>query len=128
MSETKQAIVIDDDPLIRSLLKAVLTHLGYEAYTYECALDVPCIANHHTEHCPVSGTPPELLIIDIKMTGMTGIEFLLNVDRIGCKIKKKAIMSGYWTDNYTQKAKELGCRKFEKPFNMDEIKEWVLEQ
>jgi len=128
MKGSKQAVIIDDDPLVRNLLKTILKNLGYETQTYESPLEVPCIANPQAASCFNTDSPPELLITDIKMPGMTGIEFLLNITRKECKIKKMAIMSGYWDENYSKRAIELGCKRFEKPFQVEDIKSWVEEE
>jgi hypothetical protein len=36
-----------------------------------------------------------------------------------------ALMSGAWLNSDLQRAKELGCQAFHKPFLLDEIKKWL---
>jgi CheY-like chemotaxis protein len=90
-------------------------------------------------HCPVyfgSGCKCEdeqvctdVLITDNKMPNMTGIEFLELQDKQGCKLdhRSKAIMSGNFSDEDIQKITKLGCKIFYKPFNLNEILEWIKE-
>jgi hypothetical protein len=55
----------------------------------------------------------------------TGIEFLTNRFKFGCKIKFRALMSADWTEIDLQSAEKIGCRVFRKPFDLGELLEWL---
>jgi CheY-like chemotaxis protein len=72
-------LVVDDESAIADTLSAILSHNGYAtmtAYDAEEALETALI------------TPPELLITDVILPGMSGIELAITVKRIfpDCKI------------------------------------------
>ena len=124
MKKSKLAIVIDDDAAIRNLLGTILTSMGYETKVFNSPMDTPCIMETARNDCHFE-TLPELLITDIKMPEMNGIEFVVKNLQKGCEIKNIAIMSDAWTDKDKELAENLYCKQIEKPFSVSEIKEWV---
>ena len=72
-------LVVDDESAIADTLAAILSHNGYApltAYDAEEALETALI------------TPPEMLITDVILPGMSGIELAITVKKIfpDCKI------------------------------------------
>jgi len=126
MDNKKLAVVVDDDPMVRNLLERILSSLGFETRVFESALDVPCKSDEHD--CQFEEGPPDVLITDIKMPGMNGIDFIRKCRKNGCCSKKIGIMAGYWQEYQGELADELECRKFQKPFAMQEIIDWVNEE
>ena len=61
----KKILVVDDESDIRELLKARLVHNGYECLTAEDGREAVKIAKE---------TIPDLIILDLIMPGMDGIE------------------------------------------------------
>ena len=59
------------------------------------------------------------------MPTQTGLELMKDRKQRGCKTKYRALMSGDWTDSNLKYAKELGCRVFHKPFNLNEMLQWL---
>jgi len=55
----------------------------------------------------------------------TGIEFLKNRLKFGCKVKYRALMSADWTEDDLQYAEEIDCKVFHKPFGLDELLDWL---
>lgn len=71
-SRTKTILIVDDEQVVRTLLKRHLTSLGYTVLTAdsgEAALD------------SVAQTLPDLMFLDIKMPGMGGIECLRQLQK-----------------------------------------------
>ena len=57
----------------------------------------------------------------------SGIDFINNQKKKGCKVKNVAIMSGLWSNTDIETAKNNKCRIFYKPFNITEINRWLVE-
>ncbi len=120
-----KAVVLEDDDTIRTLTCEILKDRGYEV----CAssgplfspvyLDEECICSD--EHCST------IVITDINMPNMTGLEFIEHQKSMGCNIQYVAVMSGRWTNETLAHANRLGCQTFNKPFKIDEIKKWLDE-
>ena len=80
-----------------------------------------------TDRCPMETPCYNVLLTDNQMPGMTGLEFLEQQRRCGCKIPdhRKAIISGTWTKENLDKAAQLGCQVFHKPYQYDQISHWL---
>ena len=75
--------------------------------------------------CPLKHACSDIIISDVNMPTETGLEFIRKRIENSCKIKYRALMSAEWSDADLQKAKELGCRIFHKPFDLEELLEWL---
>lgn len=119
-----RAIVLDDEYTIRTLICDILKERGYEVYVSS----EPSLSPIYLESkcfCPVATPCANIIITDINMPNMTGLEFIENLKRNGCKIQNVAIMSAGWTDETIKHAKRLGCHILKKPFKYDEIEKWL---
>ena len=67
----------------------------------------------------------DIIISDVDMPTQTGLELIKDRKQKGCKINHRALMSGGWTDSNLKDAQELDCRLFHKPFNFEEILQWL---
>jgi len=56
------------------------------------------------------------------MPGIAGIECVRTLREVGCKARHVAVMSGKWDEALKRVAEELGCRVFEKPYGMKELR------
>ena len=121
-----RAVVIDDEDVIRDLIYDILKNRGYEAHAFSeplfCSvyLDSEC-------PCPVEHFCTTIVITDIDMPNMTGLEFLEHQKSMGCKFQNVAVMSGRWTGEELEHAKSLDCHMFKKPFKIDELEKWLDE-
>jgi len=61
------------------------------------------------------------------MPSVSGIEFIKNQKAKKCKTPYIAMMSGNWSTGDVVSARKLGCKVFNKPFNMSEMDEWLDE-
>ena len=72
--------------------------------------------------------PPDLVILDLKMPGMDGIEVLQKIKAINPKAKV-IILTGYGSPEITQQAQRLGAILcLNKPFDIFEIRQLVSEK
>ncbi|KMO32193.1 hypothetical protein VQ02_24225 [Methylobacterium variabile] len=65
MSHPPTIAIVDDDEAVRTATASLVRSLGYAALTYACAQD-------YLRDGP--GSPPDCLITDVQMPGMTGVE------------------------------------------------------
>jgi len=105
-------LVVDDQPGIRRLLMEVLTEEGYSVVTaangYECIDKAKVIK-------------PDLILMDMKMPGMDGIETLRELKQSN-ETDKVIMMTAYGELGLVTIAKELGAYAYvTKPFDIIEL-------
>ena len=122
--EKVRAVVVEDNYVLRTLIDVVLKNRGYEVHCSSEPFFCPVYLDSKCP-CPVEIHCTNIIITDINMPGMTGLEFIENLKRNGCKVQHIAIMSGRWKDEEIEHAKRLGCHILEKPFKLDEIEKWL---
>lgn len=107
MSDT--VLVIDDQPGIRRLLIEVLKEEGYQVVTASNGYDglqAAQVAN------------PQLILMDMKMPGMDGIETLKELKKIG-QGDRVIMMTAYGELDLVNQAKEIGAYDYiTKPFDI----------
>lgn len=111
-------LVIDDQPGIRFLLDEVLTENGYEVAT--AANGYEGVEKAVTLH-------PGLILMDMKMPGMDGIETLRELKQRG-QGDKVIIMTAYGETEIVNQALELGAFAYLiKPFDIRSLCRLVRE-
>lgn len=112
-------LVIDDQPGIRRLLLEVLAEEGYDVHT---------AANGYEGVQLVKDLKPQLVLMDMKMPGMDGIETLRELKRLG-QANKVIMMTAYGELELVNQARELGAYAYiTKPFDIIALCEMVSEQ
>ncbi|MEQ1758851.1 MAG: sigma-54 dependent transcriptional regulator [Vicinamibacterales bacterium] len=105
-------LVIDDEPAIRDSLKMILE---YEDYDFIGASSGPEALS------VVKREQPDLVLLDIKMSGMNGIETLAELKKADDSLPV-AMMSGHGTITDAMQATRLGAFDFiEKPFTSERV-------
>ncbi len=121
-----RAVIFDDDDEIRNLLVKICQLRGYEVLSFSdhnsCA-----ITREHACLCSYRESCVDIIITDLCMPASTGIEFIKKQKEKGCKVTNIAIISGDWSNEDIEKAKDYGCTIFHKPFSVDEINLWLNE-
>ncbi len=119
-----RVLLFEDDDILRSILKHLLDRHGYEVFTF--SHPGKCPVNDSVNHkCPLDHACADIIISDINMPTQTGLELMKDRKQKGCKTKYRALMSGDWSDPDLQHAQELGCHVFHKPFNLEEMLQWL---
>ena len=117
--EKRKILIVDDQFGIRILLNEIFQKEGY--ITYEAANGEQALRIVKNEH-------PELVILDMKIPGMDGLDILKHIRRDYDDIKV-IIMTAYGELDMIQEAMEYGAiTHFAKPFDIDELIEAVQKQ
>lgn len=105
----ERVLIVDDEKNIVSSLQNILGDEGYEVTTAEDGLDALEM---------IQSDPPDLVLLDIWLPGMDGIEVLKTVKTYYPEIEV-LVMSGHGTIETAVKATKLGAADFiEKPFSL----------
>ncbi|WP_077215088.1 response regulator [Bacillus dakarensis] len=108
-----KVLIVDDQFGIRILLNEVLQKEGYETYQAANGVQALDILQKHS---------PDLVLLDMKIPGMDGIEILKRMRVIDQDIQV-IIMTAYGELDMIQEAKNLGAlTHFAKPFDIDDIR------
>ena len=121
-----RAVVFEDELWIRELLWDVFDQRGYEVFKFP---DPGLCPLHAAERCPCPGGTlcADVIISDLRMPNVNGLDFLEALRTKGCQKPRFAMTSGYWTDAEVERARQLGCKVFIKPFQLSEITQWLEE-
>ncbi|WP_409343462.1 response regulator [Paenibacillus sp. MBLB4367] len=109
----KKILIVDDQNGIRVLLMEVFGSEGYrtfQASNGKLALEI------------VKTETPDLVLLDMKIPGMDGLDILKHIKRINPAIKV-IMMTAYGELDMIREATELGAlMHFTKPFDIDEMR------
>ena len=114
----EKILIVDDQFGIRILLNEVLQTEGYQIFQAANGIQALEIMKEHA---------PDLVLLDMKIPGMDGIEILKRIKVIDPDIRV-IIMTAYGELDMIQEAKEFGAlTHFPKPFDITDIREAVKE-
>ncbi len=110
----EKLLIIDDDMLVREVLKASLSTEGYEILT---------AGNGQEGLDTLKKQNPQVIILDLKMPEMGGIEFLNALKPEIGNSSSIIVLTGYDTDVEIEKCYDLGVQSFlRKPVNVCELR------
>jgi two-component system, response regulator, stage 0 sporulation protein F len=113
---SEKVLIVDDQYGIRILLNEVLQKEGYDTYQAANGLQALEIVQENV---------PDLILLDMKIPGMDGIEILKRVKALYPNMKV-IIMTAYGELDMIQEAMDLGAiTHFAKPFDIVDIREAV---
>jgi PAS domain S-box-containing protein len=102
LTGTESILVIDDDGIQRRVLKQILERLGYKVTTVASGEEAVAHLRSH---------PQQLLIIDMIMEGIDGVETFRQILEFSSK-QKAIILSGYAMTQRVQEALDMGAGMF----------------
>ncbi|MEQ2468281.1 response regulator [Niallia hominis] len=109
-------LIVDDQFGIRILLNEVFQKEGYK--TFQAANGIQALEIVTREF-------PDLVLLDMKIPGMDGIEILKRMKKLNQDIRV-IIMTAYGELDMIQEAKDLGAlTHFAKPFDIDDLRDAV---
>ena len=119
-----RVFIFDDDELIRTTLKYFVEQEGFKVSAF--SQPDHCSVYYSGDcMCPQKEACADIIITDVNMPGVSGLSFIENQIRKGCKVQHIAVMSGDWTDPGLKQAKSWGCQVFYKPFSILKLKQWL---
>jgi len=114
-----RVLIFDDDDAIRDLLKAVVKIKGYEIFDYrnpsECSISINEKCNCGQSQCT------DVIMTDIEMPIVNGIEFINDLSSKGCKVNNILIISGQVEPQTMDDVKNKNIRFIKKPFSIRDI-------
>ena len=125
-SKKMRIMIIDDDHDIIALFKMILKESGHDILA--CHDPTECsVFKKPGCNCPKNIRCTDLLIVDIMMPMMNGIDLLRLQEQRGCKVPvfHKALMSASQSKEHKQAAREIGCHFIEQPLKVPNILDWI---
>lgn len=114
--------------MMDSLYSLYLRSNGYEVLHFSspssCALVV-----QQTCTCPRDHVCADMIVAEMDMEGMTGLELIRLQNERGCHAppQNKAVLSMELTAKQKEEFRVLGCISLEKPFRLIDLVAWVSE-
>ncbi|MEI7879707.1 MAG: response regulator [bacterium] len=119
-------VLVDDDPLVLVTLSGLFKRKGHTVLTYNSPLECPIYKSPHGS-CYPAGMCPDIIISDIDMPHVNGLEFIESLFTKGCKCKHVAMLSGIGiADADMKRMAEYGVRYFSKPLDYVEFEMWLM--
>lgn len=113
---TAKILIVDDQFGIRMLLNEVFQQEGFT--TFQAANGVEAIDCVQKER-------PDVILLDMKIPGMDGLEILRRVKNVDSSVEV-IMMTAYGELSMIETSKKLGARThFFKPFDINEVREAV---
>jgi DNA-binding NtrC family response regulator len=112
MTEKPYILIVEDEPKMRRLLELQLADEGFRAQT---------VADAETGLKLVSANPFDVVVTDLKLPGMSGVEFLQAVKRVNAALPV-IIMTAHGTVESAVEAMKIGASDYVlKPFSLAEL-------
>ena len=116
MSNKTSILILDDEPIVSKRLKPSLEKKGYEVETFTASMD----ALQRTRERDF-----DIVITDLKMEGVSGMEFLAEVKQRSPRTEV-IVITGFATMETAKESFQKGVFDFlAKPFKLGEITEVI---
>ncbi len=116
--ENKPILIVDDEPIVRESIREWLKDAGYQVATAESGEEAREV---------VQKQDFSVMILDIRLPGMTGITVLKEVKALKPEMKS-IIITAYPTAEFSAEAKRLGAIDFLiKPIVPDDLERLIRE-
>ena len=114
----KPVAVVEDDPVARTALGRLLRVGGFDPTLFESAEAFMSSFTSHSHESPAPATSRWLcLIVDVQLTGMSGLDLQEQLRSCGCDVPI-ILITGNRADVVRERAKQAGCAAFlYKPFS-----------
>ena len=102
--EQKTLIIADDHPIFRHGVRHILSELPWIAIMAEAETGLSALTQ-------VTHLKPDLLLLDLELPGMDGLDILKNITAAGMETAV-IILTSYDDEAYLEKALELGAKAY----------------
>lgn len=121
-----RTILLEDDHQMRAMLTLFLEVRGHEVLAFDSPAACPAFLDDECP-CPTEHPCGDLLISDLNMPVMSGLEFIRRQSARGCKgkIRNKLLLTANISKESELQAQELGCAVMHKPFKLANLLAWV---
>jgi len=117
-SSTAQILIIEDDEEMRSLLKELLEDEGFETQ---------CASNGADALREIVKKPFDLIVTDIEMPGLTGLDILPEMKRLRPEASI-IVMTSFASEEVYRRSLEKGAGGYlEKPIHIEKLKALIHE-
>jgi DNA-binding NtrC family response regulator len=114
---TASVLVVDDHEPARASIAEILRHAGHT---------VSCAASAAEALGKLEGATPDVILTDLQMPGMNGLEFIRVLAQRGCQAQI-AMLTAYASVSTAVEAMRSGAFDYiEKPFNADQLEQLVV--
>jgi CheY-like chemotaxis protein len=115
-----KALIVDDEPVVRILYAEVLEAMGFK-------VDTAADASQGLDR--IQATPYNLIISDIRMPGMTGIEFFLKAASVRAGVQDRFVFTTGLLDSLNAHEYMIATEKpcIMKPAKVENIQRTVLQ-
>jgi CheY-like chemotaxis protein len=115
-------LLAEDDPNLRAFLTLLLTTDGYEVIEVSDGGKLgEYIAGHFLRYGD-SPLPVDLIVTDVRMPGLTGLDILQELRRVGSSTPV-ILMTAFGSDEIHARARRLGAAAtLDKPFEIDDLR------
>lgn len=115
-------LFFEDEPAIRRPISAFLRANGFEVLDFSSPMACTLVAGEKCS-CPRDKACADLVITDMKMPGMTGLDLLRRMIAKGCRTstQHKIVISSGLTPGQAEEFRALGCHYLPKPFALEDL-------
>jgi CheY-like chemotaxis protein len=115
-----KALIVDDEPVVRILYAEVLEAMGFK-------VDTAADAAQGLDR--IKSAPYNLIISDIRMPGMTGIEFFLKAESVRAGVQERFVFTTGLLDSLNAHEYMIATEKpcIMKPAKVENIQRTVLQ-
>ena len=118
-SELPAVLVAEDDAALREVICEALTTAGWRVESYA---DGDALLNAVTYRFDYLGTPPDLIVTDLRMPGWSGLDVLKRLRRFD-KVTPVILITAFGDTKTHAAALKLGaCHVLDKPFDVDTLR------
>jgi DNA-binding response OmpR family regulator len=123
-----RTIILESDNRLRELLAVLLTSRGHEVHAFAYPVTCP-LYQQPDGTCSQESPCADLLITDMRMSAMSGLDLLRLQAEKGCKVavRNKLLLAAELSENQKRLAEQLGCVVAHKPFDIPELFDRVAE-
>ncbi|AMV71175.1 hypothetical protein JCM30471_30130 [Desulfuromonas carbonis] len=119
-------LLFEDDRDTRTLFCIFLRGKGFEVHEFASPATCALVSADRCK-CPGEFACADIIITDMRMTSMNGLELVRHQLEMGCQVPSanKAVLSAALTPEQEDEFRALGCRLLRKPIKLNTLLDWI---